>query len=143
MYGEVAEAGPVSVHGYSVDGSYGTAEGRRFNPKKLFLDPFAKQIVGSFRWSDALVGYTLGHRREDLSIDRRDSAGGMPKRKVIDPAFTWRGDRSPDVPWHALVTYDLHAKGFTVQHPGVPTQPPGPYGGRPTPPAPHYHNRRR
>jgi len=63
-------------------------EGSRFNAHKLLLDPYAMQIVGALRWSDALFGYTPGHRREDLSYDRRDSAVGMPKCKVIDPAFT-------------------------------------------------------
>ena len=35
--------------------------------------------------------------REDLSFDRRDSARGMPKCRVIDPAFTWGDDRRPNI----------------------------------------------
>jgi isoamylase len=132
------EARPGMLYGYRVYGRYRPDEGSRFNPHKLLLDPYAMQIVGSFRWSDALFGYTPGHRREDLSIDRRDSAGGMPKCKVIDPAFTWGGDRSPDVPWHQMVIYELHVKGFTMQHPDVPPQLRGTYAGLATAPVIDY-----
>ena len=89
------EARPGLVYGYRVYGPYRPLEGHRFNPHKLLLDPYAKSIVGAVRWSDALFGYTVGHKRADLSLDRRDSAGGMPKCKVIDPAFTWGDDRRP------------------------------------------------
>ena len=50
--------------------------GHRFNPNKLLIDPYAKQIIGQVRWSDSLFGYRMGHRREDLSYDTRDNASG-------------------------------------------------------------------
>ena len=71
------EARPGLVYGYRVYGPYRPLEGHRFNPHKLLLDPYAKSIVGAVRWSDTLFGYTVGHKRADLSLDRRDSAGGM------------------------------------------------------------------
>src|SRR5215831_2305966 len=111
------EARPGLLYGYRVHGPYRPEEGHRFNPHKLLLDPYALQIVGNFRWSDALFGYTVGHKRSDLSLDRRDSAGGMPKCRVIDPAFTWGEDRRPDVPWHEMVIYEMHVRGYTMQHP--------------------------
>src|SRR5512143_3213429 len=83
------EARPGMLYGYRVHGPYRPEEGHRFNPHKLLLDPYARNIVGPVRWSDALFGYTIGHKRGDLSFDRRDSARGMPKCKVIDRAFTW------------------------------------------------------
>jgi len=135
------EARPGMLYGYRVFGRYRPDEGSRFNPHKLLLDPYAMQIVGSLRWSDALFGYTPGHRREDLSIDRRDSAGGMPKCKVIDPAFTWGDDRKPDVPWHEMVIYELHVRGFTMQHPDVPPQLRGTYAGLATAPVIDYLKR--
>src|SRR5215210_5021397 len=114
------EARPGMLYGYRVHGRYAPNEGHRFNPHKLLLDPYARSIVGQLKWSDAMFAYTLGHRREDLSFDRRDSARGMPKCKVIDPAFTWDDDRPPEVPWHDMVIYETHVRGFTMQHPGVP-----------------------
>ena len=43
----------------------------------------------------ALRLHASGSKREDLSFDRRDSAAGMPKCRVLDPAFTWGDDRRP------------------------------------------------
>ena len=135
------EARPGMLYGYRVYGRYRPDEGSRFNAHKLLLDPYAMQIVGALRWSDALFGYTPGHRREDLSYDRRDSAVGMPKCKVIDPAFTWDGDRGPAVPWHEMVIYELHVRGYTMQHPDVPPQLRGTYAGLATAPVIDYLKR--
>jgi len=135
------EARPGLVYGYRVYGPYRPLEGHRFNPHKLLLDPYAKSIVGAVRWSDALFGYTVGHKRADLSLDRRDSASGMPKCKVIDPAFTWGDDRRPVVPWHEMVIYELHVRGFTMQHPEVPPPLRGTYAGLATAPVIDYLQR--
>jgi len=61
--------------------------------------------VGQLRWSDAHFGYRVGSPREDLSFDRRDNARGMPKCRVVDPAFTWGTERPPRVPWGETVVY--------------------------------------
>jgi len=135
------EARPGLLYGYRVHGLYRPEEGHRFNPHKLLLDPYAMQIVGNLRWSDALFGYTVGHKRADLSLDRRDSARGMPKCKVIDPAFTWGDDRRPDVPWHEMVIYELHVRGYTMQHPAVPPPLRGTYAGLATAPVIDYLKR--
>ncbi len=50
----------------------------------MLIDPYAKQLVGSLEWSEALFGYTIGHPDGDLSFDERDSAPFVPKCKVID-----------------------------------------------------------
>src|SRR5215831_6183786 len=86
------EARPGLLYGYRVHGPYDPAQGLRFNHHKLLLDAYAKHIVGDLKWSDAHFGYRIGHRSEDLSYDRRDSAAGMPKSMVVDPAFTWGTD---------------------------------------------------
>ena len=123
------EARPGLLYGYRVHGPYRPEQGHRFNPSKLVLDPYAKSLTGTINWSDANFGYRVGHPRADLSLDRRDSAAGMPKCRVIDPAFTWGDDRRPNVPWHDTVIYELHVKGFTMQHPDVPPQLRGTYAG--------------
>ena len=71
-------------------GPYDPKKGLRFNPNKLLLDPCAKQIVGSIKWSDALFGYRVGAPREDLTADRRDSAAGIPRCRVIDSVLMGR-----------------------------------------------------
>jgi len=118
-HGYLPEARPGQLYGYRVHGPYRPEEGHRFNSNKLLLDPYAKATAGDIRWSDAHFGYRIGHAREDLSFDRRNSAPGMIKSRVIDPAFTWADDRPPAVPWEETVIYELHVRGFTMRHPDV------------------------
>jgi isoamylase len=68
-----------------------------------------------------MFGYTIGHPDEPTSRSTtRDSAPFAPLAAVIDPAFTWGDDRPPRTPWHKTVIYEMHVKGFTKLHPGVP-----------------------
>jgi len=135
------EARPGLLYGYRVHGPYRPEEGHRFNPHKLLLDPYAKCIVGALRWSDAHFGYKVGDAAEDLSYDRRDSAAAMPKCKVIDPAFTWAADRSPQIPWNEMVIYEAHVRGFTKKHPEVPPALRGTYAGLACAPVVEYLRR--
>ena len=128
-------ARPGLLYGYRVSGPYDPKQGHRFNPHKLLLDPYAKAIAGAIRWSDAQFGYRVGSPNADLSFDRRDSAPGMPKCRVIDSAFTWGDDRPPRIRWHQTVIYEMHVKGYTALHPEVPEQLRGTYAGLATAPA--------
>jgi isoamylase len=140
-HGYLPEARPGLLYGYRIFGPYEPANGLRFNPNKLLIDPYAKQIHGTLKWSDAHFGYRIGARQEDLSFDRRDSAAGMPKSMVIDPAFTWGTDRPPRIPWHESVIYEVHVKGFTMRHSEVPTTLRGTYAGLATAPIIDYLKR--
>src|SRR5688572_12259537 len=97
------EARPGLLYGYRIHGPYEPEKGHRFNPNKLLIEPYARHIQGPLRWSDAHFAYRVGHPRADLSFDKRNSAPGMPKCRVIDPAFTWGDDRPPRIPWHDTV----------------------------------------
>jgi len=132
------EARPGLLYGYRVYGPYDPAKGHRFNHNKLLLDTYAKQIVGDLKWSDSHFGYRIGHRLEDLSFDRRDSAPGMLKSMVVDPAFTWGTDQLLRTPWHKSTIYELHVRGFTIQHPRVPAALRGTYAGLATAPVIDY-----
>jgi isoamylase len=123
------EARPGQLYGYRVHGPYRPAEGHRFNPAKLLLDPYAKSSAGPIRWSDALFGYTIGHPDADLSIDGRDSAEGLPKCVVVDPAFSWGHDAPLRIPWHKTLIYEMHVWGFTARHPKVAKELRGTYAG--------------
>jgi isoamylase len=120
---------PGALYGYRVDGPYEPQRGHRFNASKLLIDPYAKAVSGPIRWSDELFGYTIGDPEADLSFDTRDSAGAMPKCLVVDPAFTWDDDRSPNTPWNQTVIYEAHVRGMTERHPGVPEHLRGTYLG--------------
>jgi len=121
-HGYLPDARPGQRYGYRVYGPYAPDAGHRFNPNKLLLDPYAKQIVGQLKWAPQLFGYTLGHKDKDLSFDRRDSAAFMPRCAVIDPAFTWGQDRRPQVPWQHTVIYEAHVRGLSMRHPSVPEE---------------------
>lgn len=135
------EGRPGLRYGYRVHGPYEPEQGLRFNRHKLLLDPYAKQIQNGLRWHDVHFGYRVGHRNEDLSFDRRDSAPGMVKGIVVDSAFTWGADRPPLTPWHRTIIYELHVKGFTIQHPDVPPALRGTYAGLTTAPVIDYLTR--
>jgi len=111
---------PGQLYGYRVHGPYEPAAGHRFNPNKLLIDPYARQIAGRLHWHDALYGYRIGAARLDLTLDRRDSAPLMPKCVVENPAHIWGDDRPPRRPWHETFIYEAHVKGFTHLHPGLP-----------------------
>ena len=119
-HGHVRGLRPGQQYGYRVHGPYEPAAGHRFNPHKLVLDPYARQIGGHLRWHDALYGFRMSAHRGDLVPDRRDSAPMMPKAIVEDPALTWGDDRKPNVPWRDTIVYEAHVKGFTQQHPDIP-----------------------
>src|ERR1700733_6027545 len=76
-HGYLPDIRPGRVYGYRVHGPYVPEDGHRFNPNKLLLDPYAKQIVGKLQWDHALFGYTIGSPEGDLSYDGRDSAAFM------------------------------------------------------------------
>src|SRR5499427_680545 len=120
---------PGQFYGYRVHGPYDPANGNRFNPAKLLIDPYAKAISGSIRWSNALFAYRVGSEREDLEPDPDNSAGGVPKCVVIDPAFTWEEDRPLRVPWHRTIIYECHVKGMTKLNLDVPEHLRGTYLG--------------
>ncbi|HET8576332.1 MAG TPA: glycogen debranching protein GlgX, partial [Methylomirabilota bacterium] len=135
------EARPGLLYGYRVHGPYEPAAGHRFNPAKVLLDPYAKAIAGPVRWNDALFGYTVGSKEEDLAADGRDSAPYLPKSVVVDPAFSWGGDRQLRTPWHKTVIYEVHVKGLTARHPEVPRELRGSYAGLACPAVVEYLNR--
>jgi isoamylase len=121
-HGYVADARPGTVYGYRVHGPYEPENGHRFNCHKLLIDPYAKQLVGTLQWNDALFGYKIGSPDLDLSFDTRDSAAFVPKSRVIDPAFTWGNELRPRIPWDQTIVYEMHVKGFTKLNQHIPAE---------------------
>ncbi len=117
------------LYGYRVHGAYDPENGHRFNPHKVLLDPYAKAIGRDLTWCDEMFAYQVGDSAADLSFDTRDNAAWAPLAAVVDSAFTWGDDRPPETPRHRSVIYEMHVKGFTQQHPGVPEELRGTYLG--------------
>jgi len=112
-HGYLPDARPGLLYGFRAHGRYRPEEGHRFNPHKLLLDPYARQLSGTLRWTDALHGYRVHSPRADLSFDRRDSAPAMPKAVLTSSTFNWTGDVRPNTPWSQTVIYEAHVRGLT------------------------------
>jgi len=127
-HGYLPDARPGLLYAYRVHGPYAPHDGHRFNPAKLLLDPYAKQIVGELKWDDALFAYDMQSDKKDLHLDNRDSAEFLPKCRVIDPAFSWARSRKNPVPWEETLIYETHVRGYTMRHPAVPEHLRGTFG---------------
>ena len=132
-HGYVPGISPGQPYGYRVHGAYEPEWGQRFNPNKLLIDPYAKAIDGQLDWDDSVFGYVVGG--SDDHPDSRDSAAHVPRAVVADTLFPWGEDQLPRRAWHETVIYELHVKGFTMRHPGVPEAQRGSYAGLASPAA--------
>ncbi|MBA2496295.1 MAG: glycogen debranching protein GlgX [Acidimicrobiia bacterium] len=125
-HGYLPDVAPGQLYGFRVHGPWAPAEGLRCNQAKLLLDPYAKAIAGDIDWDEAV----FGHRWADP--DQRngdDDAAHVPKSVVINPWFDWEGDRLLRIPWQDTVIYEVHVKGATMTHPGIPEEQRGTYAG--------------
>ena len=117
---------PGQRYGYRVSGEYDPESGKRCNPNKLLLDPYAKATSGDFDWDPCLFAYNFG---DPLSRNDEDSASHTMMGIVINPFFDWAGDRHPRVPYNDTVIYEAHVKGLTQLHPDIPVEQRGTYSG--------------
>ncbi len=125
-FGFVPGVRPGQQYGYRVHGPWAPERGDRFNPDKLLIDPYAKALHGEFVPDDAVLGSTP---EDDLRRDDRDSAPYVPRSVVVDATYDWGGDVRPGTALTDSVIYEMHVKGFTRLHPGVPEHLRGTYAG--------------
>ena len=125
-HGYLPTVQPGQLYGYRVHGPHDPAQGRRFNPNKLLLDPYAKAVAGDIDWGQSLFGYDFG---DPDSRNDDDSAAAMVKGVVINPFFEWAGDRRLKTPYAETVIYEAHVKGLTQRHPEIPEELRGTYAG--------------
>ncbi|MGL6112841.1 MAG: glycogen debranching protein GlgX [Rubrivivax sp.] len=125
-HGYLDGAAAGMVYGLRAHGPWAPHAGLRFNARKLLLDPYAREIVGAFSWDDAHRGDEAQHPQHP---DRRDNGAAALKARVVDDHFDWQDDAAPATPWANTVLYELHVRGFTKLHPGVPEAQRGTYAG--------------
>jgi len=116
--------GPGQRYGFRVHGPYDPASGRRCDPSKLLMDPYAKAVDGQIDWAPACFSYDFKDRGQR---NTEDSAPHTMKSVVINPYFDWQEDRLPRIPYHQSVIYEAHVKGMTQTHPGIPEEIRGSY----------------
>jgi len=110
---------PGQIYGYRVYGEYKPIQGKRFNPNKLLIDPYAKKLTGELVWNKAIFGYDVDSPDQDLSFSTMDSAPYVPKSVVIEDNFGWGADKKPNIPFEETIIYEIHTKGFTKLFPKV------------------------
>ena len=94
---------PVGTrYGLRVDGPYEPEYGRRFDSKRLLIDPYARAVVRHGDWWAGVV---------------------------VDEQFDWAGDAPPRTPWTETVIYEAHVRGLSMRHPKVPPELRGTYAG--------------
>ncbi len=115
---------PGQRYGYRVHGPYEPASGHRCNPAKLLLDPYAKAIDGQIDGDESLYSYRFG---DGIQLNEDDSLGHTMMSVVTTPFFDWGQDRPPGHQYHESVIYEMHVKGLTMTHPGIPEELRGTY----------------
>jgi isoamylase len=135
-HGYVRGVGAGQRYGYRVSGDYSPADGHRYNPYKLLLDPYARAIEGRIDWAGPVFGYQ--GPADDGVPDTRDSGRHVPHSVIVDDAFDWGSDRHPRIPWADTVIYKLHVRGFTKRHPDISENLRGTYAAMGSPPTISY-----
>ncbi|GAC1379529.1 MAG: glycogen debranching protein GlgX [Marmoricola sp.] len=113
-------------YGYRAAGPWKPAEGLRFNPHKLLLDPYARAVSGTVGTGPELYAHDLQQPELPSTLD---SATAMPRSVVCHDAFDWGEDTPPRRRWRDTVVYELHTKGFTQLNDRVPAEIRGTFAG--------------
>jgi glycogen operon protein len=116
---------PGTIFGFKADVD---AQGNRYNPNKLLVDPYARAIHRDHNWTEGSAA---------SGPDRAVSTFQAGAKSIVtashyswsDNETLWRQQRQgadfPGHNWNDLIIYETHPKGFTkdpasgVLHPGV------------------------
>jgi glycogen debranching enzyme len=114
------------VYGYRVHGPWAPHGGQRFNPAKLLLDPYAREIVGRYDASDLFLGHDPANPDR---LDGRDNGAVALKARVTANPSAATSSGHARIAAGDRVLYELHVRGQTHLHPGVPAALRGTYAG--------------
>jgi isoamylase len=117
---------PGQRYGFRVHGPWDPAAGVRCNPAKLLLDPYGRAVAGEVHWDPAVYGHAADGPDQ---ADGTDSAPFVPRSVLVAGDFDWGRDRPPGRAMADSIFYEVHVKGFTQLHPGVPEKLRGTYAG--------------
>ena len=107
------------LYAYRAEGPWDPANGLRFDPTKVLLDPYGRGVA-----------VPEGYDRGAAGAPGDNSATAM-KSVVVDPyAYDWEGDAPLRRPSVQTIVYEMHVRGFT-RHPssGVGERTRGTYAG--------------
>ncbi|SNV20353.1 Glycogen debranching enzyme [Dermatophilus congolensis] len=128
----VPGVGAGQRYGFRVDGPWDPASGHRHNPNKLVLDPYAEAVTGKVTWAPEVFGHQVNadFAGDVTRRDDRDSAPFVPRSVVVNQnTYEWNDAFMRRVPWTETFVYEMHVRGATMQHPGIPEELRGTYAG--------------
>jgi isoamylase len=125
-HGFVPGVGVGQAYGFRVHGPFEPGRGLRCNPAKLLLDPYARAARGEVAFGPEVFDYDVDHPDSPSTLD---SGGHVPLSLVTDGTFDWGDDAPPRRGYTDTIIYEMHVKGFTMRHPGVPGPLRGSYAG--------------
>jgi isoamylase len=128
-HGFVADLPVGTLYGYRAHGTYAPEHGHRFNPNKLLLDPYTRELHGEWGNDPAILGYDDASSAVDLSFDTRDSAPFVPKSIVSDPALFEGMENGKHTKSSKDLIYEAHPKGASQTNLDVPDSIRGTYEG--------------
>jgi glycogen operon protein len=136
-HGYLPGAQPDQVYGLRAHGAWRPDQGHRFDASKLLLDPYARDIVGEFVWSDE---HFTTDRLHPGHLNAHNNARLALKSRVTQDNFDWRFDTSPDIAMADVVLYECHVKGYSKLNPLIPPELQGTYAGLGHPASINYLN---
>src|SRR5215472_16634022 len=93
---------PGQLYAYRVQGPSDPANGLRFDPAKVLLDPYGRGVVVPSNYS------------RDAARLEGDNAATAMKSVVVDPhSYDWEGDLPLGHPSSRTIIYEMHVRGFT------------------------------
>ncbi len=125
-HGHLPGAQAGMVYGLRAHGPWAPQQGHRFNPHKLLLDPYAREVLGHFEWRAEHFGHDRHHPSH---LNTQDNGTHALKARVVADAFDWQGDELLHTPLTDTVLYECHVRGLTQLHPRVPEAERGTYAG--------------
>ena len=111
--------GAGQIYAYRIQGPLDPANGLRFDPTKILLDPYGRGVI-------VPRNYDRNAAREQM-----DNTATAMKSVAVDPrTYDWEGDKPLGRPSTQTIVYELHVRGFT-RHPssGVSEETRGTYRG--------------
>jgi isoamylase len=110
---------PGQIYAYRADGPFRPANGLRFDPSKVLLDPYGRRVIVPHNYS------------RDAASHGGDNTACAMKNMIVDlQAYDWEHDRPLCKPSSRTIIYEMHVAGFT-RHPssGVTPEKRGTYAG--------------
>ena len=96
---------PGQIFGYRAEGPFDPANGLRFDPTKVLIDPYGRGVA------------VPTHYSREAACKKGDNAATAMKSVVVDPhAYDWEGDEPLRHPSSRTIVYEMHVRGFT-RHP--------------------------